>query len=242
MGSNPIRPAIKGISLEPLKLIKRKAQNYVDPKKLLEDMILYKKSIKVFEKETKEARKNGNPLPEKPRVSEYVGKCILDIAERLSRKPQFSAYPFRDDMVGYGIENVLTYIDNFNPFPKKSVSFWTDKVNHDTGKKYTKKESLEKIKSKKPANPFAYFTQIIYWAFLRKIAYEKKQLVIKYKMIQNSPFFQDLSQQAGDDGVHHNAYIRFLQKNMGDIVSDFEAKKKEKKDKARKKNNLEKLL
>lgn len=210
----------------------RKTNNYVDPKKLLEDMIIYKKLVK-------ESQKNGTP---KPRVSEYVGKCILDIAERLSRKPQFASYPFRDDMVGYGIENVLTYIDNFNPFPKKSYKFWTEKVNHDTGKKYTKTEALEKIKSKKPANPFAYFTQIIYWAFLRKIAAEKLAMVIKYKVIQNSPFFQELSQQQGDEAVHQNAYIKFLKKNMSEIVTDFENKKKEKKEKAKKKNNLEKLL
>ena len=30
-------------------------------------------------------------------------------------------------------------------------------------------------------NPFAYFTQIIYYAFLRRIAKEKKQLYVKYK-------------------------------------------------------------
>ena len=33
----------------------------------------------------------------------------------------------------------------------------------------------------KSINPFAYFTQIIYYAFLRRIAKEKKQLYVKYK-------------------------------------------------------------
>ena len=33
----------------------------------------------------------------------------------------------------------------------------------------------------KSKNPFAYFTQIIYYAFLRRIVKEKKQLYVKYK-------------------------------------------------------------
>lgn len=33
-------------------------------------------------------------------------------------------------------------------------------------------------------NPFAYFTQIVYYAFLRRIAKEKKQLEIKSKIIE----------------------------------------------------------
>lgn len=37
-------------------------------------------------------------------------------------------------------------------------------------------------------NPFAYFTQVIYYAFLRRIAKEKKQLEIKTKIIEKSGF------------------------------------------------------
>jgi len=37
-------------------------------------------------------------------------------------------------------------------------------------------------------NPFAYFTQIVYYAFLRRIAKEKKQLEIKSKIIERSGF------------------------------------------------------
>ena len=36
----------------------------------------------------------------------------------------------------------------------------------------------------KSKNPFAYFTQIIYYAFLRRIMKEKKQLYVKYKATQ----------------------------------------------------------
>ena len=37
-------------------------------------------------------------------------------------------------------------------------------------------------------NPFAYFTQIIYYAFLRRIQKEKKQLDIKSKILEQSGF------------------------------------------------------
>ncbi|BCU94540.1 MAG: hypothetical protein CM15mV5_2040 [uncultured marine virus] len=61
---------------------------------------------------------------------------------------------FKDDMIGDGIENCITYIDNFDP--------------------------------NKSRNPFAYFTQIIYYAFLRRIQKEKKQVDIKTKIIEKS--------------------------------------------------------
>ena len=40
----------------------------------------------------------------------------------------------------------------------------------------------------KSSNPFAYFTQIIYYAFLRRISQEKKQLEIKNKILEKSNF------------------------------------------------------
>jgi DNA-directed RNA polymerase specialized sigma24 family protein len=42
----------------------------------------------------------------------------------------------------------------------------------------------------KSSNPFAYFTQIIYYAFLRRISKEKRQLEIKNKIITKSGFDQ----------------------------------------------------
>ena len=42
----------------------------------------------------------------------------------------------------------------------------------------------------KSRNPFAYFTQIVYYAFLRRIAKEKRQMDIKDKIIEKSGFDQ----------------------------------------------------
>jgi len=52
----------------------------------------------------------------------------------------------------------------------------------------------------KSNNPFAYFTQIIYYAFLRRIQREKKQLEIKNKIIERSGFDQVFTADVNDLG------------------------------------------
>lgn len=66
-------------------------------------------------------------------------------------------------------------------------------------------------------NPFAYFTQIVYYAFLRRIAKEKKQLEIKSKIIERSGydevFTADVSSIGGDysdmNGIKDSINYRF---------------------------------
>lgn len=120
-------------------MAKRVKKNYVNNLDLLEALITYQKKCKEAE----------DSAEEKPKVPNYIGECIYKIATRISTKPNFSGYTFKDDMVMDGIENCLQYMHNFNP---------------------------EKTK-----NPFGYFTQIIWFAFLRRIAKEKKQMYIRYK-------------------------------------------------------------
>lgn len=83
----------------------RKVIHYVNNKKLLAEFIIYKAKVK-------EAEEKGL---EKPRLSPYIGECILEISKRLSKKTNFCNYPFVDDMIGDGISNAIEYIDNFNP-------------------------------------------------------------------------------------------------------------------------------
>ena len=53
----------------------------------------------------------------------------------------------------------------------------------------------------KSKNPFAYFTQIIYYAFLRRIQKEKKQTHIKNKMIEKQQY-ETYTTNEGDDTVY----------------------------------------
>src|SRR6056300_506615 len=47
-------------------------------------------------------------------------------------------------------------------------------------------QALSNFDPDKSSNPFAYFTQIIWYAFLRRIDKEKKQLYIKHKVTESS--------------------------------------------------------
>ena len=154
-------------------MVKKKGTgaHYVDNKHLYAVMIEFKKSVD-------EAEQSGDT---KPQIPDYVGRCLLQIANRLATKPNFANYTFKDDMISDGIENCLQYLDNFNP--------------------------------KKTNNPFAYFTQIIYYAFVRRIQKEKKQTTIKHRMIQNANY-DDMTLQPGEDRDFKNQFTEFLRKNI----------------------------
>ena len=52
----------------------------------------------------------------------------------------------------------------------------------------------------KSKNPFAYFTQIIYYAFLRRIQKEKKQLYVKYKSTEMIGILDEFEMLESEDG------------------------------------------
>ena len=62
--------------------------NYVDNRRLLAVLIEYQE---------KQARALAEGK-KRPRIPEYVGECVLLIAERLSTKYQFANYQYREDM------------------------------------------------------------------------------------------------------------------------------------------------
>jgi hypothetical protein len=66
---------------------------------------------------------------------------------------------------------------------------------------------------KKSKNPFAYFTQIIYYAYLRRIQKEKKQLFTKYKFAEHHGVMGNMEQYESEDGVKHHSlkYMRIFQ-------------------------------
>jgi len=125
-------------------MTKKNPEHYVNNQDFLEALIVYKTKCE-------KAEASGKPRPVIPR---YIGECFLKIANRLSFKPNFVNYTYRDDMISDGIENCVQYISNFNP--------------------------------EKSKNPFAYFTQIIYYAFLRRIQKENKQQEIKNKILEKT--------------------------------------------------------
>ena len=174
--------------------------HYVDNAVFLEAMIEYKKQYHI-------SKSNDEELPI---ISEYLGSVFLKIAQRLSFRPNFINYAFKDDMISDGIENCLHYIHNFNP--------------------------------EKSTNPFAYFTQIIYYAFIRRIQKEKKQLYIKFKSMQNyeiSPEYvnyMDYDEDFSSTGDYKNSDFRVM---VDEFVDNFEKSRKKKAVKKSEPTNLE---
>ena len=151
---------------------KKVTQHYVDNKKFLEAMVIYKDKVN-------SAKENNR---KKPDVTNYIGECFLKIANHLSYRPNFINYTYRDDMISDGIENCLQYMNNFDPA--------------------------------KSTNPFAYFTQIIYYAFIRRIQKEKKQQQVKQKLIANAGVENMMDSLEGDDAQYKSQLLDFLQRNQ----------------------------
>ena len=97
---------------------------------------------------------------------------------------------------------------------------------------------LDNFNPSKSKNPFAYFTQIIYFAFVRRIQKEKKQVTIKQKLIMDNNY-DDITLQPGEDREFKNQFKEYLQKNMR---MDEPVKKEKKPVKKKKKSTSSKFF
>jgi len=78
----------------------------------------------------------------------------------------------------------------------------------------------------KSSNPFAYFTQIIYYAFLRRIQKEKKQTYVKYKATEQMGILDEFEMlEMEDGGMRHFE----LYDNIAEFIETYEEAKKNKK-------------
>ena len=76
--------------------------------------------------------------------------------------------------------------------------------------------AVAKFDPSKSSNPFAYYTQIVYFAFIRRIQKEKKQQATKYKIIENLDIDNILTQEQ-DSGDYPNQFIDYLKKQLDQI-------------------------
>jgi len=139
----------------------------------------FSKAIFKYVEECNKCERKGVDLPVVPN---YIAQGFQQIAEGLSHRPNFISYSYRDEMVMDAIENCLRAIRNYN---------------------------IDAATRTGNPNAFAYFTQISYWAFLRRIAKEKKQQDIKDSYFENT-FAADLiegssNQDAGTMHITHAA-------------------------------------
>ena len=94
---------------------------------------------------------------------------------------------------------------------------------------------VSNFNSEKSSNPFAYFTQIIYYAFIRRIQKEKKQTHIRNKMIENK-VYESYTTMEGDKTTYS---VRGFNP---DLLLPDEDVYKPKKVPSKKKNGLEEFM
>ena len=94
----------------------------------------------------------------------------------------------------------------------------------------------------KSNNPFAYFTQIIYYAFLRRIQKEKKQLYVKYKATEQMGILDEFEMMESEDGTTRQFE---LYDNIAEFIETYEDARNTKKAgklAAKKPKGLEKFI
>ena len=170
----------------------------------------------------KEVRKAKAKNEQLPIVTDYIAECFLKIAEGLSHKSNFIRYTYREEMVMDAVENCLKAIENYN---------------------------LETATRTGKPNAFAYFTQITWYAFLRRIAKEKKQQDIKLKYLTSSGL-ETFVEVEGDTLANTVAqqFVDFLKdridkvKATDDAVKEFVKKEKRKKREQKADSDLSEFL
>lgn len=131
----------------------------------------FSNAVVEYVRSVKDAESSGTEIP---KVTDYIATSFLKIAEGLSHKSNFIRYTYREEMVMDAIENCLKAINNYN---------------------------IEAATRSGNPNAFAYFTQICWYAFLRRIAKEKKQQDIKMKYISQSPFDEFALADADEESI-----------------------------------------
>lgn len=97
-------------------------------------------------------------------------------------------------------------------------------------------DNFDPAKSK---NPFAYFTQVIYFAFLRRIGKEKKQTYVKFKATEQMGILDELEMMEFEDGTNKQFE---LYDNIAEFIDTYEKTKKAKKEVVKKSKGIEKFL
>ena len=113
--------------------------HYVNNKALLE-------CIEKYQKQKNEAIQNNTALP---KIPEYFGEAIIQIATRFSRRPNFIGYSFRDEMISDAIEHALVAVDKFDPNKSSNpFSYITTMVYYSFIRRIAKEKRQSYIRSK----------------------------------------------------------------------------------------------
>ena len=172
----------------------------------------FSQAVVDYVRTVREAKKNNEQLPI---VTNYIAECFLRIAEGLSHKSNFIRYTYREEMVMDAVENCLKAIENYD---------------------------IEAATRTGKPNAFAYFTQITWFAFLRRIAKEKKQQDVKLKYLAKAGIENFIDNDLGDEMSQQvvGAFVDTLRDRIDKVKNaDTEVKEFAKMEKKRRKRSVD---
>jgi len=155
---------------------RERSEHYVNNRELLEALVVYR--TKVEKSYEKNFGKNLKEQPKEERAKYWEGK------------PKITNYLGECFLK---IATHLSYKPNF-----VNYMFREDMISDGIENCVQYIHNFDPAKS---SNPFAYFTQIIHYAFLRRIQKEKKQLEIKTKIIEKTGYDQVMVVEDGANGT-----------------------------------------
>jgi len=165
----------------------------------------FSRAVVEYVEQVNEAESAGEPTPV---VTDYIATCFLKIAEGLSHKPNFIRYTYREEMVMDAVENCLKAITNYN---------------------------IDTATRTGTPNAFSYFTQICYFAFLRRLAKEKRQQDIRFKYMEDAGV-EEFLQEMGDVNIDagNRAFVDSLRDridqvhNRDELLKEYKQEEKKK--------------
>ena len=124
-----------------------------------------------------------------PRIPEELGNYFLKLCENIASKSCFCGYAHKEDMISMAVENCVKCVPNYG------------------------------IREGDPKNPFSYFTQVIYWCYVRSIKKEKSTYYNHCKIIEKTILHHDNPKVT--DSWSTSTY-----QPVQDYIKDYESRKK----------------
>ena len=179
----------------------------VDPKNpsYYLDKLAFHDALKAYKDKCADAEDRGEELP---RVPEFIGECLQNIARGYAQKHNFRNYSYVNDMIGDAVITCLRYLRSYDP----------DRRGADGN----------------PTSALSYFTQTCHYSFIARIAAEKKQTKVKRALIMDADM--DTFSLSGDDAgeefsIQMNEFIASLGTDDDELDKKIEKENEKKKQK-----------
>jgi hypothetical protein len=166
----------------------KKTVNYVNNLDMVREILAWQE----------ECRQANIAKKECPRQSDYIGRCILMICNRLASRGNFASYSYRDEFVSDAIEACINAVKSFDA---TRIGPKTGKIN----------------------NAFNYLTMVAFHAMQRRILTERKQNAIKHNHYLHHFLISEINGTISEGGIneHTNRIIsEFEEKHLNTVKKE----------------------